>query len=132
MNENELDRLKLEGEAIERKHFKDIAELLKVTTQRMEIAGHDVPVANLPYTMSSDAGHQLAQGEPFAACYWDTPDGRVFSLRSSDDGLDVSEIAKRFGGGGHRNAAGFKLAPGQSLGEVNLKVVATNAIGSGG
>jgi len=109
MNENELDRLKLEGEAIERKHFKDIAELLKVTTQRMNISGYDVPVANLPYTMSSDAGHQLAQGEPFAACYWDTPGGRVFSLRSSDVGLDVSEIAKRFGGGGHRNAAGFKL-----------------------
>jgi len=114
MNENELDRLKLEGGAIERKHFKDLAELLKVTTRRMKIAGHDVPVANLPYTMSSDAGHQLAQGEKFAACYWDTPDGRVFSLRSSDDGLDVSEIAKLFGGGGHRNAAGFKLAPGLS------------------
>lgn len=104
-----------EGEAIERKHFKDIEELLKVTTQRMLIAGHDVPVANLPYTMSSDAGHQLAQGEAFAACYWDTPDGRVFSLRSTDDGLDVSEIAKQYGGGGHRHAAGFKLAPGAAL-----------------
>ena len=104
-----------DGRAIERKHFKDIDELLKVTTQRMTIAGHDVPVANLPYTLSSDAGHKLAQGEKFAACYWDTPDGRVFSLRSSDAGLDVSEIAKQYGGGGHRNAAGFKLAFGAPL-----------------
>lgn len=96
-----------EGAAIERKHHKDIAELVAGTRRRMVIGGHDVPVANLPYTMSSDAGHLMAQGEPFAACYVDTPRGRTFSLRSTDAGVDVSEIAKAFGGGGHRNAAGF-------------------------
>lgn len=96
-----------QGAAIERKHHKDIAELVAGTKRRMIIGGHDVPVANLPYTMSSDAGHLMAQGEPFAACYVDTPKGRTFSLRSTDAGVDVSEIAKRYGGGGHRNAAGF-------------------------
>ena len=102
--------LAAEGEAIERKHFKDIRELLGVTTRDMVIGGHRVPVANLPYTMSSDAGHELAKGRPFAACYWDTPEGRVFSLRSSDDGADVAEVAKQYGGGGHRNAAGFRVS----------------------
>jgi hypothetical protein len=34
----------------------------------------------------------------------------VFSLRSSANGLDVSEIARSFGGGGHRHAAGFRLS----------------------
>ncbi len=29
-----------------------------------------------------------------------------FSLRSTDDRTDVSKIAKKLGGGGHRNAAG--------------------------
>jgi len=28
-------------------------------------------------------------GAPFGGCYWDTPEGRVFSLRSTDDGLDA-------------------------------------------
>lgn len=102
-------QLAVEGEAIERKHFKDIRELVGVVTRRMNIAGHNVPVANLPYTLTSDAGHLLAKGEAFAGCYWDTPDGRVFSLRSTDDGLDVSEIAKQYGGGGHKNASGFRL-----------------------
>ena len=102
--------LAAEGEAIERKHFKDIHELLGVTTREMVIGGYRVPVANLPYTMSSDAGHELAKGRPFAACYWDTPEGRVFGLRSSDEGVDVSEVAKQYGGGGHRNAAGFKVS----------------------
>jgi uncharacterized protein len=103
------DVLAQEGEAIERKHFKDIDELVKVVTRRMQIGGYEVPAANLPYTLTSDAGHKLAQGEPFAACYWDTPDGRVFSLRSTDNGMDVSSVAKAYGGGGHRNASGFRV-----------------------
>lgn len=99
-----------DGEAIERKHFKDIRELLHVTKREMVIGGYRVPVANLPYTMSSDAGHELSKGRPFAACYWDTPEGRVFSLRSTDEGIDVAEVAKHYGGGGHRNAAGFRVS----------------------
>lgn len=112
----DVDTLRAEGAAIERKHHKDIAELVKVTKRRMVIGGFDVPVANLPYTLSSDAGHLMAHGEPFAACYWDTPDGRVFSLRSSDAGQDVSAVAKGYGGGGHRNAAGFQVPHSHALG----------------
>jgi oligoribonuclease NrnB/cAMP/cGMP phosphodiesterase (DHH superfamily) len=98
-----------EGEAIERKHFKDIEELVTVFKHRRKIGGYEVPVSNLPYTLTSDAGHLMAKGEPFAACYWDTPEGRVYSLRSTDEGVDVSEIAKGYGGGGHRNASGFRV-----------------------
>lgn len=98
-----------DGIAIERKHHKDVAELVDASKRRMVIGGIDVPVANLPYTLSSDAGHLMGQGEPFAACYMDTPRGRVFSLRSAPDGLDVSAIAKQYGGGGHQHAAGFQV-----------------------
>jgi len=102
--------LAADGEAIERKHFKDIRELLGVTTREMLIGGHRVPIANLPYTLVSDAAHELAKGRPFAGCYWDTPDGRVFGLRSTDEGVDVSAVAKQYGGGGHRNASGFRVS----------------------
>jgi hypothetical protein len=44
-----------------------------------------------------------------AAYAWDAPTGRVFSLRSNAYGVDVSEVAKQYGGGGHRNAAGFSV-----------------------
>jgi phosphoesterase RecJ-like protein len=37
----------------------------------------------------------------------DGADAHKGSLRSSIDELDVSAIARRFGGGGHRQAAGF-------------------------
>lgn len=100
--------LMVEGEAIERRQAKDVEELVGVTKRRMRIGGYDVPVANLPYTLASDAGHLMARGEAFAATYMDQPTGRVFSLRSSKiGGVDVSEIAKSYGGGGHFNAAGF-------------------------
>lgn len=105
----DVNDLAKDGVAIERKHLKDINELLKITVRKLKIAGHVVPAASLPYTMSSDAGHIMGKGQPFAACYWDTPTGRVFSLRSAPDGLDVSQIAVQFGGGGHKHAAGFEV-----------------------
>lgn len=112
------------GAAIERKHFKDIAELVKVSKRRMFIGGHEVYVVNLPYTMASDACHALCKetmypsgsGElnvnpAFGASYYDATDGRIFSLRSIGE-FDVSEIAKKYGGGGHKNASGFKVSVG--------------------
>lgn len=106
-----FQELMKEGVAIERKHFKDIRELLPQVTRRMNIGGHNVPVANLPYIFSSDAGHILARGEPFAACYMDTKEHRVFSLRSSkeDEAVDVQAVAVKYGGGGHAKAAGFRI-----------------------
>ncbi|WP_233343687.1 DHH family phosphoesterase [Burkholderia cepacia] len=104
-----LTQMTVAGAAIERKHHKDIAELVKASRRRMIIGGFNVPVANLPYTMASDAGNLMARGEPFAACYWDGPEVRTFSLRAAIDGLDVSEIAKQYGGGGHAKASGFRV-----------------------
>ena len=98
-----------QGLCIERKHHKDVAELVAVAKRQMVIGHYEVPVASLPYTLASDAGHLMAQGQPFAACYYDKAGGRVFSLRSADDGVDVSEVAKLYGGGGHARAAGFTV-----------------------
>lgn len=104
-----LEDLISDGRAIERKHFKDIHELLPLCTRPMRIGGCLVPAANMPYTMSSDAANILAEGHPFAACYYDGSEYRVFSLRSrAPDGADVSEVAKQYGGGGHRHASGFR------------------------
>jgi hypothetical protein len=44
---------------------------------------------------------------PFAMGWYQRGDGRyAYSLRSRGD-FDVSELAKKYGGGGHKNAAGF-------------------------
>ena len=111
--QDRLDDVVSAGSAILRKHDRDIRQMLEITKREMVIGGHTIPVANLPYTMASDAAGLMAQDAPFAATYFDGPEGRAFSLRSRGEGaVDVSEIAKAYGGGGHRNAAGFKMSIG--------------------
>lgn len=64
-----------------------------------------------PYGLASDVGHRLLDDWPdaaFAAAIVRGEQTISYSLRSRDDRGDVSVIAKKFGGGGHRNAAGFK------------------------
>lgn len=52
----------------------------------------------------------------FGLCWYYTKDGTIAcSLRSNGD-YDVSAIAKVFGGGGHKNAAGFTTDPATLLG----------------
>lgn len=108
-NKDELTALKRDGEAIERKLQKDVKELIASGVRRMVIAGYDVPVLNVSSAYVSDAGHIMSDGEAFAACYWDHPDGRSFSLRSAENGIDVAKVAKKYGGGGHKKAAGFTV-----------------------
>ena len=106
-NKHELEGLKRDGKAIERKLQKDIKELIKFGVRRMNIGGYNVPVLNAPPAYVSDAGNIMSVNEPFAACYWDHTDGRSFSLRAANGGVDVSEVAKQYGGGGHIKASGF-------------------------
>ena len=43
--------------------------------------------------------------------YWDHDAQHTkVSLRAFHETVDVSEIAKKFGGGGHKKAAGFQLS----------------------
>ena len=111
-NSTQLLALKTDGAAIERKLQRDIKELISNGVRRMVIAGYNVPVLNVSSAYISDAGNLLAKNEAFSACYWDHADGRSFSLRSSVDGVDVSQVAQLYGGGGHEKAAGFTISSG--------------------
>jgi uncharacterized protein len=104
-----------QGIVLERKHHRDVKELVRVCAREMTIAGYKVPVSNLPYTMGSDGAGFLAIGQPFAAYYWDTANNRSFGLRSAPDGLDVAVIAEQYGGGGHKHASGFKVKRNHTL-----------------
>lgn len=96
-----------QGSAILRYQAQQIDNLCKNACE-MVIDGHTVLAVNTPLLISEVAG-KLAEGRPFGACWFVGDDGQpTFSLRSSKDGIDVSEVAKKFGGGGHRNAAGYE------------------------
>jgi len=78
----------------------------------VRLAGHTVPSVNAPYVSISELLGKLAESAPFAIGWFQRGDGLyAYSLRSrgGPEAVDVSAIAKRFGGGGHHHAAGFCL-----------------------
>lgn len=98
------------GEAVLRQQKMQVEQMTARAVER-EICGHRVLIANATTHFSEVAG-KLAEGRPFGVCYFIREDGKVqVSLRStkSEQGVDVSKIAKHFGGGGHPSAAGLEL-----------------------
>lgn len=109
LSDSSLAGLIGEGAAILRVQNQYIDQVLSQPVGMVEIGGYTAPCVNST-TLISELGNELAQGHPFAALYFDTGDGkRVFSLRSAEDGVDVSAIARQYGGGGHFHAAGFTV-----------------------
>jgi oligoribonuclease NrnB/cAMP/cGMP phosphodiesterase (DHH superfamily) len=105
-------RIMNEALAVQRFYDQKVLEIAALA-HRAIIGGFDVPVCNCPYMFASEVGHALLakdEAAPFAALYSDGQTSRSWSLRSEDHRVDVSEIARAFGGGGHRNAAGFSTA----------------------
>ncbi len=101
-----------EARAIERFYDQKLAEMLPTATLKNIGKWKDVPTAHAPYAFASDLANELLKkypAAPFAAVVVDSYGGRTYSLRSDDSREDVSEVAKTFGGGGHRNAAGFRV-----------------------
>jgi len=101
--------LKPEGEAILRVEREVAAYHVRRATE-IEILGHKVLCVNAT-TLQSEIAGELAAGRPFGVCYFELGGKRVYSLRSVH-GVDVSEIAKAYGGGGHPAAAGFEVPVG--------------------
>lgn len=98
------------GNAINR-YKQTMVETMCTNSVIQSIGGYMVPVVNASI-LFSEVGSELCKQNPacpFAAYYFDRrKDGiRQWGLRSIGD-FDVSEVAKKFGGGGHKNAAGFQ------------------------
>lgn len=96
-----------EGEALLRATNQTVAMMCK-KARYVNILNHKAVIVNATCHWS-EVGHHLLAEHPeaeFAASYGDVTENKVmWSLRSRGD-FDVSQIAKVFGGGGHKAAAG--------------------------
>lgn len=108
----DADKTVIEGAAIDRFFMSKVAQLKDLAFQA-QIGGHMVPVCNAPHFFASELAGQLAEDKPFAGVFATDGKEEFWSLRSRGSGMDVSEIAKEYGGGGHKNAAGFKTEAGK-------------------
>lgn len=100
-----------EGFGIQR-YYRLRVEELKRSAYAARIGDDLCYISNAPYFAASEVAGELAErceGNGFGACYFEAEQGRYqYSLRSRDQ-FDVSAIARKFGGGGHKNAAGFSV-----------------------
>lgn len=98
-----------QGVAI-RRYFKTLVTYHMAQAHVVHIGDHFAPAVNAPGYVASEVAGELAEMASFAGTYTIDGDTAYWSLRSRGDyGADVSEIAKWFGGGGHKNAAGFRI-----------------------
>lgn len=110
-----------EGHSIQRYYRQRVEELkrssylaevkIRGTGETAGLIKWKIKVANAPYFAASEVAGELAGSEDvdFGACYFEVSPGRwQYSLRSRGE-FDVSAVAKRFGGGGHKAAAGFTV-----------------------
>lgn len=104
----DVEQLKIDGEIAERLYVQLVDNIVK-HAWIIKLDGHDVPVVNTSIAWS-EVGQELLlrfPKAPFVASFTVFEDQVMWSLRSKPE-FDVSEVAKKFGGGGHKNAAGFK------------------------
>lgn len=104
----DVTQLKREGVVLQRMYDQLVTNICKHSYDKT-IDGHKIPVVNTTIAWS-EVGHKLLENHPdapFVASFTVFEDQIMWSLRSRKD-FDVSEIAKKFGGGGHKQAAGFK------------------------
>ncbi len=91
-------------------YSKTVVKKVCEQAQKRKFEGMDVLVVNSSHWMS-EIGARLAPDCDFAMIwYWDHDAQHTkVSLRAFHETVDVSEISKKFGGGGHKKAGGFQL-----------------------
>ncbi len=106
-----IQELEREGHAINKYLQIQAEKIVQHPPIRWILGPEPVPVYNVPKFLTSDVLHLALErwpDAPYAVGWTDDGDRRIYSLRSRQGSdVDVSALAKRHGGGGHKHAAGF-------------------------
>ena len=105
------------GHAILRMQDQQIAQTINSDLKKVVLLGSEGLGANVCNNIS-EVGNQIAKKSgTFSMTYWIKDQEVIVSLRSIAP-YDVSVIAKHYGGGGHAQAAGFKMFVKQFFEEI--------------
>jgi len=98
-----------QGKLIQKYELRIINDIIS-DKELVMFEGCEIFVVNAPHIFASKIGNILCREKPPMAIVWQWADGRINASIRSDGSVDVSEIAKKFGGGGHKAASGFKIS----------------------
>lgn len=96
--------------AYQKKITKDITS----SASEVQFAGHKALAANCPI-LRSEIGHELVRKKPPLSIVWREKGGQLHVSLRGNGKIDCAKIAEEYGGGGHKNAAGFILKKGQKI-----------------
>lgn len=100
-----IEKYITEGKTLMRRIDK-IVESAVLGAEEMDFEGHKCLVANGAVAVSL-TGHALVVKMPPIGIVWSRKGKQIIVSLRGDGSVDLSEIAKKYGGGGHKNAAGF-------------------------
>lgn len=90
--------------------FDSVARTIACNAEPVELLGHKGHRVNAPGMFVSKVGELVYEQNNSFALVWYINNGTLgVSLRAKRGTVDVSELARAFGGGGHAAAAAFKL-----------------------
>ena len=96
-------------------YYSLMVDKMVARAELVEFEGHQVYLGSANSLFNSDVGHKLTEKKgPFALIAGVAHDGIRVSLRG-DGNIDVSELARRYGGNGHPNSAAFFIRWGAPL-----------------
>jgi len=98
-----------QGKLIQKYEYKVIEDIINFDKEAVIFEGYEIYAVNAPHFFASQIGNFLCNEKPPLAIVWHWSEGKIGVSLRSDGSVDVSEIAKKYGGGGHKGAAGFKF-----------------------
>ena len=94
-----------EGKAILKYQRKVISKIV-AAGEGVIFDGHKAFAVNSPI-LESEIGHRISEDKKVIGLIWSYQNGVFKGSLRNDGKINLSELAKKFGGGGHRAAAGF-------------------------
>lgn len=102
-----VSRIEEAGEIIEKYRKQVASEFIDAWGFESTLDGHSVLVCNQGRPGSHFFGDAVKKYDIVAGFVWD---GQQYIVSIYSETVDVSEVAKKFGGGGHKGASGFRSA----------------------
>ena len=94
--------------------FDKILERLLGYAEKVVFEGFEIMAVNSP-VLNDQLGNILCKKHPPLAIVWRKEHNHIHVSLRSDGSVDVSKLAAKFGGAGHRAASGFSLGKDQPL-----------------
>lgn len=85
----------------------------------VDFEGYKVNAVNSSILIS-EIGHELVRRNPPFGVIWYSDASKIKVSLRGNGSIDLTKIAEKYGGGGHKNAAGFKLKINQKLPWKNI------------